>query len=454
MSSILIVDDDRSVCVALKALLVRQGYEVECVYQAATARETLEKRFFDLIITDLRLSDGIGTDVIRTAKSVAPDSEVIMLTGYGAVDTAVEAMRAGAFDYMTKPFSDAEILMTVEKALTQKSMKTELRHLKRAFADSFDFENIIGNSPAIKSIIDVVKQIAPQEINVMITGDSGTGKELIAKAIHNNSQRREGKFVAINCSAMPELLLESELFGHVKGAFTSATANKKGLFEEANGGTIFLDEVGDTSASLQAKLLRVLQEEEIRPVGSNETFRINVRVIAATNKNLEQMVARNKFREDLYYRLNVISLHVPSLADRREDVVPLAQHFLAKYCSHFNKPMKRLTAQACEKLVAHEWPGNVRELENTIKRAVALSVSEIVDVDNLFLMKPMAKREDKSDNRLGLLQDTASLQDMAREHIVRSLKENRWNYSITASKLGIGRTTLWRKVKKYNIVKA
>ncbi len=453
MSSILIVDDDRNVCGALKTLLTRNGHEVDCAYQATAAKETLDKRFFDLIITDLRLTDGLGTDIIRSAKTVSPDSEVIMLTGFGTVDSAVEAMRAGAFDYMTKPFSDTEMLMTVEKALSQKAMKTELRHLKRAFADSFDFDNIIGGSSAIRGIIDVVKQIAPQEINVLITGDSGTGKELIAKAIHNNSQRREGKFVAINCSAMPELLLESELFGHVKGAFTSATANKKGLFEEATGGTIFLDEVGDTSASLQAKLLRVLQEEEIRPVGSNETFKTNVRVIAATNKNLEQMVARGRFREDLYYRLNVISLHVPSLGDRREDIVPLAQHFLAKYCTHFNKPMKRFSVQACEKLMAHEWPGNVRELENTIKRAVALSISEIIDVDNLFLMKPMPKRDEKADSRTTSMQDSTSLQDMAREHIVRSLKENRWNYSITAGKLGIGRTTLWRKVKKYNIVK-
>ena len=453
MSSILIVDDDRNVCGALKTLLARQGHDVDCVYLAATAKETIEKRFFDVVITDLRLSDGQGLDIVRTVKNVTPDSEVIMLTGFSTVDSAVEAMRSGAFDYMTKPFSDTEMLLTVDKAINQRTMKTELRHLKRAFADSFNFENIIGSSSAMTGIIAVIKQIAPQEINVLITGDSGTGKELIAKAIHNNSPRREGKFVAINCSAMPELLLESELFGHVKGAFTSATANKKGLFEEAAGGTIFLDEVGDTSASLQAKLLRVLQEEEIRPVGSNETFKTNVRVIAATNKNLEQMVARGKFREDLYYRLNVISIHIPPLTDRREDIVPLAQHFLARYCQHFNKPAKRFTPQACEKLLTHEWPGNVREIENTIKRAVALSISDAIDVDNLFLMKPMPKREEKSESRISLAQDTTSLQDMARDHIVRSLKENRWNYSITASKLGIGRTTLWRKVKKYNIVK-
>ncbi|MGB5107557.1 MAG: sigma-54 dependent transcriptional regulator [Candidatus Zixiibacteriota bacterium] len=453
MSSILIVDDDRNVCSALKTLLTRHGHEVDCVYLAASAKESLEKRFFDLVITDLRLSDGQGLDVVRTVKSITPDSEVIMMTGFSAVDSAVEAMRSGAFDYMTKPFSDAEMLMTVDKAISQRSMKSELRHLKRAFADTFNFENIIGSSAAMTGIIDVIKQIAPQEINVLVTGDSGAGKELIAKAIHNNSPRREGKFVAINCSAMPELLLESELFGHVKGAFTSATANKKGLFEEASGGTIFLDEVGDTSASLQAKLLRVLQEEEIRPVGSNETFKTNVRVIAATNKNLEQMVARGKFREDLYYRLNVIAIHIPPLTDRREDIVPLAQHFLAKYCQHFNKPAKRFTQQACEKLLTHEWPGNVREIENTVKRAVALSISDMIDVDNLFLMKPMPKREERTESRIALAQDTTSLQDMARDHIVRSLKENRWNYSITASKLGIGRTTLWRKVKKYNIVK-
>ncbi len=452
MPSLLIVDDDRNLCNALKLLLARHGHTVECAFTAATAQEWLEKKFFDLVITDLRLVDGLGIDVIRTAKRVMPETEVIMLTGFGSVDTAVEAMRSGAFDYMTKPFNEAEMLLTVEKALSQKKMKSELKHLKLAFAETYNFDAIIGSSPAIKSVIDVIKQVASQEINVLITGDSGTGKELIAKAIHNNSPRREGKFVAINCSAMPELLLESELFGHVKGAFTSATANKKGLFEEAGGGTIFLDEVGDTSASLQAKLLRVLQEEEIRPVGSNETFKTNVRVIAATNKNLEQMVARGKFREDLYYRLNVISLHLPSLAERREDIVPLAQHFLAKYCEHFNKAMKRFSQAAGDKLMGHEWPGNVRELENTIKRAVALSVSEIIDVENLFLMKPMPKREERGD-RPGMPGDTTSLEDMQKEHIVRSLRENRWNYSVTAGKLGIGRTTLWRKVKKFNIVK-
>ncbi|MCC6963056.1 MAG: sigma-54-dependent Fis family transcriptional regulator [candidate division Zixibacteria bacterium] len=452
MPSILIVDDDRNLCNALKPLLTRNGHTVECAFTAASAQEWLEKRLFDLVVTDLRLSDGLGIDIIRTAKRVLPDAEVIMLTGFGSVDTAVEAMRCGAFDYMTKPFNEAEMLLTVEKALAQKKMKSELKHLKLAFAENYNFDSIIGSSPAIKSVIDVIKQVAPQEINILITGDSGTGKELIAKAIHNNSQRRDGKFVAINCSAMPELLLESELFGHVKGAFTSATANKKGLFEEASGGTIFLDEVGDTSPSLQAKLLRVLQEEEIRPVGSNETFKTNVRVIAATNKNLEQMVARGRFREDLYYRLNVISLHLPSLAERREDIVPLAQHFLARYCDHFNKPPKRLSVGACDKLMAHEWPGNVRELENTIKRAVALSIADVIDVDNLFLMKPMPKRDERGDRTTGGA-ETASLEDMQKEHIVRSLRENRWNYSITAGKLGIGRTTLWRKVKKFNIVK-
>ncbi len=452
MPSILIVDDDRNLCNALKLLLTRNGHAVECAFTAASAQEWLEKRLFDLVVTDLRLSDGLGIDIIRTAKRVLPETEVIMLTGFGSVDTAVEAMRCGAFDYMTKPFNEAEMLLTVEKALAQKKMKNELKHLKLAFAENYNFDSIIGSSPAIKSVIDVIKQVAPQEINILVTGDSGTGKELIAKAIHNNSQRRDGKFVAINCSAMPELLLESELFGHVKGAFTSATANKKGLFEEANGGTIFLDEVGDTSPSLQAKLLRVLQEEEIRPVGSNETFKTNVRVIAATNKNLEQMVARGRFREDLYYRLNVISLHLPSLAERREDIVPLAQHFLARYCDHFSKPQKRLSVGACDKLMAHEWPGNVRELENTIKRAVALSIADVIDVDNLFLMKPMPKRDERSD-RTAVGAETASLEDMQKEHIVRSLRENRWNYSITAGKLGIGRTTLWRKVKKFNIVK-
>jgi DNA-binding NtrC family response regulator len=453
MSSILVVDDDQNLATALRVLLTHNGNVVDVVHTATAAKAILEQRMFDLVITDLRVSDESGLDLIETVKTVTPDTEVIMITGYGSIDTAVEAIRRGAVDYLTKPFEDAELLMVVEKALNQKKMKSELKHLRKAFAESYNFDNIIGNSPAVRKIIDVVKQVAPQDINVLIWGESGTGKELFAKAIHNNSSRREAKFVAINCSAMPDLLLESELFGHVKGAFTSATSNKKGLFEEANGGTVFLDEVGDTSPSLQAKLLRVLQEEEIRPVGSNQTCKTNVRVIAATNKSLESLVSQGKFREDLYYRLNVISVNLPALSQRREDIIPLTNHFLHKYCKHFNKPVRRLTESACDKLINHDWPGNVRELENTVKRAVALSNAEVIDVDSLFLMKPMPKCESAKGDKQDAVLSNVSLVDMQREHILKSLKENRWNYSITAGKLGIGRTTLWRKVKKYQIAK-
>jgi DNA-binding NtrC family response regulator len=453
MSSILIIDDDQHLAAALKALLTRNGSVVDVVHTAPAAKAIVEQKIFDLVITDLRVSNDSGLDIIEIVKTVMPETEVIMVTGYGSIDTAVEAMRRGAIDYLTKPFEDAELLMVVERALNQKKLKSELKHLRKAFAETYNFDNIIGNSPAVKKIIDVVKQVAPQDINVLISGDSGSGKELFAKAIHNNSSRREGKFVAINCSAMPDLLLESELFGHVKGAFTSATSNKKGLFEDACGGTVFLDEVGDTSPALQAKLLRVLQEEEIRPVGSNQTIKTNVRVIAATNKSLDTLVSQGKFRDDLYYRLNVISISLPSLAQRRDDIIPLASHFLQKYCRHFNKPEKRLSDGACDRLIRHDWPGNVRELENTIKRAVALSNADVIDIDNLFLMKPMPKIEEPGDGKHEQSLANASLVEMQREHILRSLKENRWNYSITAGKLGIGRTTLWRKVKKYQIAK-
>jgi two-component system, NtrC family, response regulator PilR len=452
MSSILVVDDDQNLATALRVLLTHNGNIVDVAHTATAAKALVEQRIFDLVITDMRVSDESGFDIIRTVKTLTPETEVIMITGYGSIGTAVEAIRSGALDYITKPFEDAELLMVVEKAFNHKKMVSELKHLRLAFAESYSFDNIIGNSTSIRKIIDVVKQIAPQDINVLIWGESGTGKELFAKAIHNNSSRREGKFVAINCSAMPDLLLESELFGHVKGAFTSATANKKGLFEEANGGTVLLDEVGDTSPALQAKLLRVLQEEEIRPVGSNQTCKTNVRVIAATNKSLESLVSQGKFREDLYYRLNVISINLPGLSQRCEDIMPLANHFLQKYCAHFNKPVKRLTESACDKLIKHEWPGNVRELENTVKRAVALSNADVIDVDSLFLMRPMPKTETNTNDKQNAT-NNVSLVDMQRDHILRSLKENRWNYSVTASKLGIGRTTLWRKVKKYSIAK-
>jgi DNA-binding NtrC family response regulator len=452
MSSILIVDDDQNICTTLKVQLTRNGYAVDVAHSAAAAVALIEQRIFDVVITDLRIAEDSGMNVIEAVKSSMPETEVIMLTGYGSISTAVEAIKRGAFDYLTKPFEDAEMMLVIEKAMNHKKMKGELKHLRKAFADAFTFDNIVGTSTAINNCIEVVKQVAPQEINVVICGASGTGKELFAKAIHNHSSRRENKFVAINCSAMPDLLLESELFGHVKGAFTSASANKKGLFEEANGGTIFLDEVGDTSPSLQAKLLRVLQEEEIRPVGSNQTSKINVRVIAATNKSLETLVGQGRFREDLYYRLNVISINIPSLAQRREDIIPLAYHFLRKYCKHFNKPEKTITEAACDKLASHDWPGNVRELENTLKRAVALSIAPVIDVENLFLMKPMPGAE-SLEIRNGPPAGTVPLVDIQREHIINSLRENKWNYSVTASKLGIGRTTLWRKVKKYNIAK-
>lgn len=452
MSSILIVDDDQNICTALRVLLTRNGYTVDTANSTAVAETIIGQHQFDLVITDLRISEDSGMDIIKTVKKVMPDTEVIMLTGYGSINTAVEAIKRGAFDYLSKPFEDEEMLLVMEKALDHRKMKGELKHLRKAFAETYNFDNIVGSSAAINSCIEIVKQVAPQEINVVICGDSGTGKELFAKAIHNHSSRRDNKFVAINCSAMPDLLLESELFGHVRGAFTSATANKKGLFEEANGGTIFLDEVGDTSPSLQAKLLRVLQEEEIRPVGSNQTTKINVRVIAATNKSLESMVSQGKFREDLYYRLNVISITIPSLAERREDIVPLAFHFLRKYCEHFHKPEKTLTEAACEKVMGHDWHGNVRELENTIKRAVALSISPVIDVENLFLMKPMP-RIGSAETRNGLPMGSTPLVEIQREHILNSLRENKWNYSVTAGKLGIGRTTLWRKVKKFNIAK-
>ncbi len=452
MPRTLIVDDDPQLCATLSSLLAREGHQVETAETADAAEIRLQEALFDLVITDLLLPDGSGIEIIKQIRSSTPETPVIMLTGHGSVDTAVDALKLGAADYVTKPFRDSELLATINKALEAGRLKSEIKHLRRAFAETFNFDNIIGSSAAIKELLDVVKQVAPQDINVLIHGDSGTGKELFAKALHNNSPRATNKFVAINCSAMPDLLLESELFGHVRGAFTSATTNKKGLFEEADGGTIFLDEVGDTSPSLQAKLLRVLQEEEIRPVGSNQIVKINVRIIAATNKSLETLVAQNRFRDDLYYRLNVISLRIPSLAERREDIIPLTQHFLIKYCAHFNKPQIQLTPAACERLLTHAWPGNVRELENTVKRAVALCISDKIGEENLFLMNPLVKPN--QDDILGSGTRSLSLEELQREHILRSLKDNNWNYSLTATKLGIGRTTLWRKVKKYELAKA
>ncbi|MFH1700214.1 MAG: sigma-54 dependent transcriptional regulator [Candidatus Zixiibacteriota bacterium] len=449
MPSVLIVEDESGMNKTLTRLFEKNGFAVTAVEEEVEARRLLESQIFDLVLTDLCLGNGSGLSVLMLSKKLHPETEVIIMTAYGSVETAVQAIQNGASDYITKPFKNKEMVFKANKALERLDLRHTVRYLRQEVAHQFGFDNIIGNSKAIRDLKQVISRISTTNIAVLITGESGTGKELIAKVIHHHSERRKGAFVPINCSAIPENLLESELFGHVKGAFTSAVANKKGLFAEAHNGTIFLDEIGDLPGSIQAKLLRVLQEKEIRPVGGNTTSIVDVRVIAATNANLDKMVREGKFRDDLYYRLNVMPLHISPLRDRLEDIPSLTEYFLRKIQKEYERAPITLSTDGLELLLKHKWPGNVRELENTLKRAIALSGGDQIKYEDIIFISP---RETELTYRPSPLDKSRSLAETQKLQILNSLEENNWNYSLTANQLGIGRTTLWRKIKKFNLM--
>jgi DNA-binding NtrC family response regulator len=449
MEKILIVDDEIALRQSLNILLARNGYSVETANSATEALSILEGEHYDLVITDLRMKEMNGLELLCKIKHQYPDIEVIILTAFGSIGGAVEAMKAGAFDYVTKPFKNEQLLVVVEKALERRQLVSEVKYLREALRMDFSEENIVAQSPRMKAVVDLVRKIAPQNLTVLLTGESGTGKEIVAKAIHQLSNRKNHRFFAVNCSAMPEQLLESELFGHVKGAFTGATCSKTGLLEEASGGTLLLDEIGDMPLALQAKILRVLEEKAIRPVGSTREIEIDVRILAATNRDLSEMVKAGHFREDLYYRLDVIRVHIPTLSERHEDIMPMAEHFLKKFGDELGKPCLKLGSSAINALMDYSWPGNVREMKNTIKRAVALTGGDVLEEDDIFFT-PMPT------NRPGRLElrrppEPNTLEHSQRDHIKRALISNNWNYTRTSKQLGIGRTTLWRKVKKYNL---
>ncbi|MDQ3813691.1 MAG: sigma-54 dependent transcriptional regulator [Armatimonadota bacterium] len=387
MAHILVVDDQSSMRLTLTALLKQAGHTL---MQAATGEDALDKlskNDFDVIITDLKLDKISGIDVLKTAKVNNPQTEVIVLTGFGSVESAVEAMKSGAIDYLTKPFDSEELLLAVNRAMERQRLKSEVARLRSAVEEKEQFKpgNIIATSDAMQRVLEMVRRVAPTDAYVLVQGESGTGKELIARAIHQNSLRKDAAFIPINCGALPENLLESELFGHVKGAFTGAHQNKKGLFEEADGGTLFLDEIGEMTPATQVKLLRVLQDGEVRRVGSNTAVKTDVRVIAATNKNLQERVQSNSFREDLYYRLQVILIALPPLRERREEILPLAEYYLNVYSQKFNKPVSGFTAEARKALLEYSWPGNIRELINAVERAVILSRDDHVRPDDFAL---------------------------------------------------------------------
>jgi two-component system response regulator PilR (NtrC family) len=378
MSRILVVDDEESMRQLLEIALGKEGYRVTLADTGTMASDLIDKYAYDLVISDIKMPDMSGVEVLRTVKETDPATPVIMITAYASAETAVEALRLGAYDYLTKPFKIEELKANIRNALERKRLLQEVNHLKRELKQKHGLDNMLGRSPKMMELFEHIRSVAATNSTVLITGESGTGKELAARAIHVNSPRSSEPFVSINCAAVPETLLESELFGHLKGSFTGATTNHKGLFEVAHKGTIFLDEIGEMSPTMQVKLLRVLQEKRIRRIGATEEQEIDVRILAATNKDLEAGVRDQSFREDLYYRLAVIPIHLPPLRERREDIRLLAQHFLEKSCTSMKKSIAKISDEALQKLEAYPWPGNVRELENVIERAVALESSGVI----------------------------------------------------------------------------
>ena len=380
---ILLVEDDASQAAMLALELKRRGYRVETEKTAAGAISRLEKEIFDAVVTDLKLLSGDGLQVVAAAKASQPETGVIVITGHGSIDTAVAAMKAGAFDYLTKPIEPEELALTLGKTIEHRDLLGEVRRLRAEVRDRHGFSGIVSASAGMRQVLTLVGKVAATDATVLVTGESGTGKELVARAIHENSPRRDGSFVGINCGALPEGLLESELFGHVKGSFTGADRNKRGLFEEASGGTLFLDEIAETTPGLQVKLLRALQEGEIRRVGDNHPVKVSSRVVAATNRDLKKFVAEGKFREDLYYRLKVFPIEIPPLRERPEDIIPLAETFLKKARKRSGATAAKLSAETIRALKAYPWPGNVRELEHAVERALIMASGPVVESTDL-----------------------------------------------------------------------
>ena len=380
---ILVADDEQSMREFLDIMLKKEGYKVSLASNGEEVAKLVDNDLFDLVLLDIRMPKLDGISALKKIKSNAPETIVIMITAYASADTAIKAMKEGAYDYITKPFKVEEIKLIIKNALEKKNLQKENILLKQVVRDRFHFGNIIGQSPKMVALYDLLEKVSPTKTNILITGESGTGKELVAKAMHYNSPRKEKPFVTLNCGAIPESLIESELFGHMKGAFTDAIATKKGLFEVADEGTIFLDEISELPLLMQVKLLRVLQDREFKRVGGTEDIRVDVRIIAATNKDLEEAVKEKRFREDLFYRLNVIQIKLPPLRDRKEDIQPLANHFLKKYSQELSKAISKISPEALQILLNYEYPGNVRELQNIIERAVALEGSEELTPHNL-----------------------------------------------------------------------
>ena len=381
MAHILVVDDEKSICELLEITFRKEGHRVEIAHSVDEARRKLESSLFDIVISDVRMPGATGVELLRFAREIAPDSYFVLITGVPTLETAIAAANEGANRYVIKDHDLVEQLRVAVREVSENlKWKKEAGYLRREIRRLTGLDNIVGRSPKMRAIFDLIQTVAPQTSRVLITGESGTGKELVARAIHENSSRANTPFITINCGAFPETLLESELFGYMKGAFTGANENRRGLFQAAHGGTLFMDEIGNMNLAMQVKLYRVLQEGKVRPLGSNEEMDVDVRVITATNKDLEKAITAGEFREDLFYRLSVIPIHVPSLRDRRDDIPLLARHFLQRFRKQMEKPIEAISPQAMSRLESYDWPGNVRELENTIERAVALESGPEISV--------------------------------------------------------------------------
>jgi two-component system response regulator HydG len=447
-NNVLVVDDDPAHRTMLRTLLTGWGYTIIEADDGSAAIENVKNQAFDLILMDIRMIKVSGLEALTEIKAFNPAIPVIMMTAYSSVETAVGALKKGAYDYLTKPLDFDELRIAMERAMDHTQLREENRLLKESLGDHFDRRNIIGRSPAMVKLLETVAQVAPSEATVLIAGESGTGKEMIAGAIHFNSPRKTGPFVKINCAAITETLLESELFGHERGSFTGAHRKKEGRIRQAHGGSLFLDEISEMSLGMQVKLLRVLQEKEITRVGGEEVIKVDVRLIAATNKDLLQEMDKGRFREDLYYRLNVVTLNMPPLRERGEDIPLLAQHFLELFVNKNNKGIKGFTPQSMDRLLRYDWPGNVRELMNTVERAVVLSSSEYLDEENLPLIQQHVPPEMEITD-VDTVSSDLPLDEVEKTTILKTLESTGGNKSEAARRLGITRRTLHKKLKKY-----
>jgi Nif-specific regulatory protein len=452
MGRILIADDHDALRRGLVRGLTEAGHEVEEASNGNAAIERLTDSYFDVVLSDLKMGGSDGMDVLRTTHSLHPTTAVILMTAFGSVNTAVEAMKIGAFDYVQKPFEIEEMEVKIEKALEVKRLKHQLEYFHGAQQDIYDFDRIVGSSPSLQRVLDIVKKVAKSNTTVLIRGETGTGKELIAGAIHHNSLRTARNFVKVNCAALQENLLESELFGHEKGAFTGADKQRIGRFEQADGGTLFLDEIGDMSPSTQAKILRVLQEHEFERLGGTRTVRVDVRLIAATNRDLAGMVQAGQFREDLYYRLNVVSIEMPPLRERKDDIVPLANAFIRRFAGELKKKIDGLEAEAQKLLMRYNWPGNIRELENAIERAMLLTESRAITTDDLRLGETPASGGGRDHATVVKIPPTGiPLEDIERHALIEALKMSNWVQKDAAELLAISPRVMNYKIKTLGI---